>query len=94
MWRGISKLFLVIIFLSTLSFNVKLLTSNQDFNIFGIEVQLNNTDVQAENEQKYKMSVGPGCICGSVGDYWVSCHLPSALNECSIMPCECFEIPK
>ena len=50
-------------------------------------------EAEAAYEQKYKMSYGRGCICSGSGDYWVSCHLPSSLNECSIYSCSCFEFP-
>ena len=94
MKTNIFKIFLAIIFFATLSFNIKFLTSQEKtFNLFGIQIEFKSNDVLAEYEQKYKMSIGPGCICGSNGDYWVSCHLPSSLNECSIMSCQCFEIP-
>lgn len=58
-----------------------------------INLLISTEDAQAAYEQKYQMSYGRGCICSGSGDYWVSCHLPSSLNECSIFSCTCFDDP-
>lgn len=88
-----SSIFLIILFF-VLNFTIVISkTSLSDFELFGYKFNVKTNESIAAPEQKYKMSMGRGCICSGEGEYWVSCHLPSFLNECSIMPCTCFDYP-